>query len=90
MSPDGGLVVVTSETTNMVHLIDAESQSIADNILVAARPRYAAFTPDGKKLWVSNESAGTVSQLSHPQAFMLVLDKSVEVGPGAYGLVAIQ
>ena len=31
------------------------------NILVDQRPRFALFSPDGAKLWVSSEIGGTVS-----------------------------
>jgi PQQ-dependent catabolism-associated beta-propeller protein len=61
VSPDGRLVAVTSETTNMVHLIEAGSLEIVANILVDQRPRYAEFSPRGGDLWVSSEIGGTVS-----------------------------
>jgi YVTN family beta-propeller protein len=32
-----------------------------DNVLVDTRPRFAAFTPDGSKVWVSSEVGGTVA-----------------------------
>src|SRR5690606_13877805 len=34
---------------------------IVENVLVDARPRFAEFTADGKKLYVSAEIGGTVS-----------------------------
>ena len=54
-------MVTTSETTNMAHLIDTTSYESVANILVDPRPRYAEFTPDGSKLWVSSEIGGTIS-----------------------------
>ena len=42
VSPDGQLVVNTSETTSMVHFIDAETLEVVDNVLVDTRPRVAA------------------------------------------------
>ena len=34
VSPDGKIVVNTSETTNMAHLIDTETYEIVANVLV--------------------------------------------------------
>ena len=43
ISPDGKILVNTSETTNMAHFIDTATYKIIDNVLVDARPRYAEF-----------------------------------------------
>jgi PQQ-dependent catabolism-associated beta-propeller protein len=61
MSPDGKILVNTSETTNMAHFIDTATREIVANVLVDARPRYAEFKRDGSELWVSAEIGGTVS-----------------------------
>ena len=61
MSPDGKILVNTSETTNMAHFIDTASRRIVANVLVDARPRFAEFKADGSELWVSSEIGGTVS-----------------------------
>jgi PQQ-dependent catabolism-associated beta-propeller protein len=61
LSPDGKILVNTSETTNMAHFIDTSTREIVANILVDARPRYAEFKQDGSELWVSSEIGGTVS-----------------------------
>ncbi len=61
VSPDGKLLVNTSETTNMAHLIDTQTKQIVANILVDARPRFAQFKKDGSELWVSSEVGGTVA-----------------------------
>ncbi len=61
LSPDGKVLVNTSETTNMAHFIDTTTHKIIDNVLVDARPRFAEFSKDGKSLWVSAEVGGTVS-----------------------------
>jgi PQQ-dependent catabolism-associated beta-propeller protein len=61
ISPDGKLLVNTSETTNMAHFIDTATREIVANVLVDARPRYAAFKPDGTEVWVSAEIGGTIS-----------------------------
>ena len=61
MSPDGRILVNTSETTNMAHFIDTASREVVANVLVDARPRFAQFKDDGSELWVSSEIGGTVS-----------------------------
>jgi YVTN family beta-propeller protein len=61
VSPDGRIVVVTSETSGMAHVVDRASATVKENLPVDARPRSAAFSPDGKRLWVSSELGGTVS-----------------------------
>ncbi len=61
VSPDGSIVVNTSETTSMAHLIDWREKKIVANILVDPRPRYAEYNKDGSELWVSSEVGGTVS-----------------------------
>ncbi len=69
VSPDGTWAVNTSETTNMVHWIDTDKRLLVDNTLVDSRPRHAEFDKSGKKLWVSAEIGGTVSdhRHGHPQ-----------------------
>ena len=49
LSPDGAVLVNTSETTNMAHFIDAHTFKRIDNVLVDKRPRYAVFTPGRRK-----------------------------------------
>ncbi|GAA4219454.1 YVTN family beta-propeller repeat protein [Sagittula sp. NFXS13] len=61
MSPDAKWVVNTSETTNMAHFISTEDYKIKHNVLVDQRPRYAQYTDDGTRLFVSSEIGGTVS-----------------------------
>jgi PQQ-dependent catabolism-associated beta-propeller protein len=61
VSPDGRLVVQASETAGMAHVIDAATGEVRSNLMVDTRPRYVAFTPDGKRFWVSSEVRGTVS-----------------------------
>jgi PQQ-dependent catabolism-associated beta-propeller protein len=65
ISPDGSVMVNTSETTNMAHFIDTETHEIVDNVLVDSRPRFAEFTPDGSQVWVSAEIGGTVSVIDN-------------------------
>jgi len=55
ISPDGKTVMVTSESSNMVHVIDVAAHKVIANILVAARPRGLAFSRDGSRAYVSSE-----------------------------------
>ena len=64
MSPDGKVLVNTSETTNMAHFIDTETHKAFDNVLVDNRPRVAIFNHDGTQLWVSSEIGGTVTVMN--------------------------
>jgi PQQ-dependent catabolism-associated beta-propeller protein len=61
ITPDGKVLVNTSETTNMAHFIDTDTHKIIANVLVDSRPRFAAFKSDASELWVSSEVGGTVS-----------------------------
>ena len=61
ISPDAAWVVNTSETTNMAHFISTEDYEIKHNVLVDQRPRYAQYTDDGTRLFVSSEIGGTLS-----------------------------
>ena len=63
ISPDGKLVLVTSESTNMVHVITVPEHQLIANILVGSRPREVAFSADGRWAYVSGEIGGQVSKL---------------------------
>ncbi|MDE0103541.1 MAG: PQQ-dependent catabolism-associated beta-propeller protein [Bryobacterales bacterium] len=63
VSPDGKQVLVTSESSNMVHVISVSEKKLVANILVGARPREVAFSPDGTVFWVTSEVAGHVSKV---------------------------
>jgi len=63
VSPDGKYVMVTSESTSMVHVIDTEAHEVVKNILVPARPREVVFTRGGRWAYVSCEVAGEIVKL---------------------------
>jgi PQQ-dependent catabolism-associated beta-propeller protein len=75
ISPDSKWVINTSETTNMAHFIDTADFQIKHNILVDQRPRYAEFTDDGAKLYVSSEIGGTVSVIDMTAEPPALVDK---------------
>jgi PQQ-dependent catabolism-associated beta-propeller protein len=60
VTPDGKKVMVTSESTNMVHVISVPEHKIIANILVGARPREVAFSKDGRYAYVTCEVGGEV------------------------------
>lgn len=61
VSPDGELIVNTTETTNMAQFFSYKTGKNLANVLVPPRPRWAAFTHDGREVWVSSELGGTVT-----------------------------
>lgn len=61
VSPDGALVVNTTETTNMAQFFSYATGKNLANVLVPPRPRWAAFADHGKEVWVSSELGGTVT-----------------------------
>ena len=80
ISPDGKLLVNTSETTNMAHFIDTATNATIDNVLVDSRPRVAEFTADGAQLWVSAEIGGTVTVID-PKTRKIIAKISFDI-PG--------
>src|SRR5262245_18261424 len=63
VSPDGKTVVVTSESTNMLHFIKVPEHTIEKNVLVGARPRSVVFSPDGKFVYATSEIGGEVVKI---------------------------
>ena len=63
VSPDGKKVIVTSESTNMLHVIDVPQHTISANILVGARPRAATFNKAGTIAYATSEISGEVKKV---------------------------
>lgn len=63
ISPDGKHVIVTSESTNMLHVIAVPSHNIVANILVGARPRSAVFNQAGDIAYSTSEISGEVKKV---------------------------
>ena len=61
VSPDGKLVVATSEVANLAHFIDAATGKLLDSVPVGSRPRFVLFLSGGRTVWVSSEQRGTIS-----------------------------
>lgn len=83
VSPDGEQVLVTSESSNMVHVISVAEKKILANILVGARPREVAFSPDGRYFWVTSEVAGHVSKVDRSTNSIVTVNNRLrrEVNP---------
>lgn len=60
ISPDGKRVIVTSESTNMLHVIKVPGNTIENNILIGSRPRAATFTQSGDIAYATAEISGEV------------------------------
>ena len=78
ISADAAFVVNTSETTNMAHFISTKDFQIKHNVLVDQRPRYAQYTKDGTRLYVSSEIGGTVSVMDIADDGTPTLVKKIE------------
>ena len=63
ISPDGTRVLVTSESTNMLHVIAIPEHTIVHNIVVGARPRAATFSADSKTAYATSEISGEVKKI---------------------------
>jgi YVTN family beta-propeller protein len=61
VSPDGRLVVATSEVANLAHFIDAGTGKLLDSVAVGSRPRFVLFLNRGRTVWVSSEQRGTIT-----------------------------
>jgi PQQ-dependent catabolism-associated beta-propeller protein len=61
VSPDGETICNTTETTDMAQFFDASTGKNLANVLVPPRPRWAAYTHDGREVWVSSEIGGGVT-----------------------------
>lgn len=71
ISPNGEKVVVTSESSNMLHVITVPGNTVTDNILVGARPRAAVFTGDSKIIYATTEISGEVVKVDVETAKIL-------------------
>ena len=63
IAPDGTRAIVTSESTNMLHVIAIPEHKIVANILVGARPRSVSFSADSKIAYATSEIGGEVKKV---------------------------
>ena len=71
ISQDGKRVIVTSESTNMLHVIKAPENVIESNILIGSRPRAAVFTKSGDIAYATAEISGEVVKVDMNKAKIL-------------------
>ncbi len=64
VSPDGSRVAITSESTNLVHIIGVPEHEIQNNVLVGARPRSVVFSHDSQSIYVTAEIGGEVKKIA--------------------------
>ena len=63
VSPNGRWVIVTSESSNMLHFISVPEHVIKNNVLVGARPRAATFSADSKTAYATSEIGGEIKKI---------------------------
>jgi YVTN family beta-propeller protein len=80
LSEDGRTLYLTSEVTDLVHMVDPDGGYVTADVVVGTRPRRFAATPDGKELWVTAELSGDVYIIE--RANFTVSDKIVFRPPG--------
>jgi PQQ-dependent catabolism-associated beta-propeller protein len=75
ISPDGHTVVVASESSSILHVIDANTNTIIANILVGARPRSAVFNRAGTLLFATSEISAEVTKIDMDSHTILAVGK---------------
>ena len=71
VSNDGEKVVVTSESSNMLHVIAVKGHTVTDNILVGSRPRAAVFNQSNQLIYATTEISGEVVKVDVEKASIL-------------------
>lgn len=71
ISPDGKKVIVTSESSNMLHVINTSDNKVVANILVGARPRAAVFALDNSTAYATAEITGEIIKVDITNAKIL-------------------
>ena len=79
VSPDGNLVAAINPDSGSVTLVDAANLTIKAEIFVGEDPRTLCFTPDSKKIVVSNWGSSSISVIS--------LDRDMDVDHHLVGLM---
>jgi YVTN family beta-propeller protein len=82
----GGIGFVPSESVGQVNVIDTVNSKVLKTLTLPAgsRPMRVRVAPDGRKVYVSNGRAGTVSVIdSHTYE----LTDTIKVGPRPWGIV---
>ena len=76
---DGRYAVVNNAGGSTVSIVDIEAQAVAQTIEVGAQPIVLRVHPDGERVFVANEVAGTLVELAPGTT----ADQRAPSGPGA-------
>ena len=79
VSPDGSIVAAINPDSDSVTLVDAVTLAVKAEVPVGDDPRTLCFTPDSKKIVVSNWGSASISVIS--------LDRAAEVAQYSVGLL---
>ena len=82
-TPDGKYILVTSEGTSEVALIDTEKLDLVETSTTGSLPVAIVVSADGKRAFVANGGEGTIDIFSLPD---LALLSSLQVDPGLTGM----
>jgi YVTN family beta-propeller protein len=84
LTPDGSQIWLSTQTTDLVTVLDSSTYKILGRIPVGRDPNWLDFTPDGKFAVVSNTGSNDVSIID--VALQQVV-ATVKVGPSPKRLV---
>ena len=84
VTKDGKTAFVALGPANRVAVVDVETTTVKDYILVGQRPWHMALSPDGAKLYVAN---GLTNDMTIVDVATLKPEKSVPVGRLPWGVV---
>src|SRR5262249_50390788 len=73
-------ILVSDYLGNAVSVIDTLTHRVIKNITVGNNPRTVAITPDGREIYVTNVSDGTVSVINNEQ--LAVVLPAIPTGAG--------
>ena len=82
-SPDGKRFYISSETENVLDVVDRSSFHIIRSVPVGRRPNNIAITPDGRRVYICIRSGSTVDIVDTAS---LEKVKSVPVGDGPHNV----
>ena len=86
VTPDGRWLMLTSEGSRRLVLIDAGRDVIARTTTTSQKGSHMiAMAQDGREAWVANRGSDTVSLVRLPE---LRVRRNVKVGPGPEGIAA--
>jgi YVTN family beta-propeller protein len=84
ISSDGGTLYVVAQESNVLLVVDIDSEKVLDKIAVGERPHSVVLKSDGKTAYVSNQWADNVYEIDLATA--KVAD-TIQTGSGPAGLI---